>query len=104
MGQQHVPSMECESQLGLDSLGSGHRWNLGCHWRGDGGSRLFAPALYIHAIHALLRAIWVDLVCRRPVRAGADAFAQLGPAREILLREHYDLPVLGPALCNSAIA
>ena len=39
-------------------------------------SWLSTPALHLHAIHALLRTVWVDLVCSRPVCPGADAFAR----------------------------
>ena len=103
MGKQHVPSMEHEPKLVFGSLELGYRRCVSHRCAVDIVGRLSAPSVHLHAFHALLRTVWVDLVCSRPVCAGADAFARLGPTGKIVLREHDGLPVLGPAVRNPAI-
>src|SRR5215469_3220828 len=66
--------------------------------------RLFATAYHVHALYALLCAVWGNLVRGWAVCAGADAVEGLRPDGKIVLYKHDDLPVLGPALRNPAIA
>ena len=54
----------------------GYWWCVGYRRWTDNTRRLSASPFHLHAVHALLRAVWIDLVCGRPVRPGADAFAR----------------------------
>ena len=80
-------------------------WRHLCHrcWA-DYAGRLLNSPLYLHPFHALLRPVRIDPVCGRPLCSRVDPIARARPIGQNLLREHDDLPVLGPAVCNLAIA
>ena len=73
-----------------------------CCWA-DNADRLLNPPLHLHLVHALLRPVRIDLVCRRSVCPGLDPIARARPTGQNLLREHDGLPMLGPLVRNLAI-
>ena len=64
---------------------------------------LILPFTYT-LVHALLRPLRIDPVRGRSVCPGLDPIARARPTGQNLLREHDDLPVLGPAVRNLAVA
>ena len=72
-------------------------------WANNAGRLLNSP-LYLHPFHALLRPVRIDPVCGRTLCSCVDPIAGARPIGQNLLREHDDLPMLGPAVRNPAIA
>ena len=70
--------------------------------RADNAGWLPDPALCLHLVHTLLCAVRLDLVCSRSVCTGIDTVTWTRPIRQNVLRQHDDLPVLGPALRDPA--
>src|SRR5664279_568511 len=104
MGKQPVPSMELKPQLVFCSLELGD-WRYISHRRwADNAGRLLNPSLHLHTVHSVLRLVRIDLVRSRTACPGLDPIAWTRTTGQNLLREHDDLPVLGPAVRNPAIA
>src|SRR5664279_6045100 len=104
MGKQPVPSMELKPQLVFCSLELGDwRYISHCCWA-DNAGRLPDPPIHLHLVHALLRPVRLNFVCSRTACPGLDPIAWTRTTGKNLLREHDDLPVLGPAVRNPAIA
>ena len=81
----------------------GYRRHLGHRCWADNVNRLPNPPLHLHLVHALLRPVRIDLVRSRSVCPGLDPLARARPSGQNLLREHDDLPMLGPLVRNLAI-
>src|SRR5271157_5083612 len=96
--------MEFKPQLVFIPVESGYWRRLFYYCWAYNAGRLPNSSFYLHAVHALLRPIWVDPVCGRSLCIGLDPIARARTTGQDLLREHDDLPVLGPLVRNLAIA
>src|SRR5215469_3979603 len=73
------------------------------HRRAADARRLFTATHHVHALYAVLRTIWGDLVRGWAICAGANAIQGPGPDGKVVLYKHDDLPVLGPALRHPTV-
>ena len=91
-------------QLVFFPMESGYRRHIGNRCWADNADRLLNSPLHLHLVHALLRPLRIDPVRGRSVCPGLDPIARARPTGQNLFREHDDLPVLGPAVRNLAVA
>src|SRR5271157_3053480 len=102
MGKQPVPSMELKPELVFCSLELGDWRYISDRCWSDNAGRLLNPPLHLHLVHSVLRLVRIDLVRSRTACPGLDPIAWTRTTGKNLLREHDDLPVLGPAVRNPA--
>ena len=86
----------------LWNLGNGR--HLGHRCWADNAGRLPDTPVHLHLVHAVLRPVRIDPVCGRSLCAGLDPIPWARPTGQNLLREHDDLPMLGPLVRNPAVA
>ena len=103
-GNSLSQAWQLKPQLVFFPMELGYRRRLGHRCWADNADRLLNPPLHLHLVHALLRPVRIDLVCGRSLCPGLDPIPWARPTGQNLLREHDDLPVLGPAVRNPASA
>ena len=103
-GNSLSQAWQTKPQLVFFPVELGNRRHLGHRCWADNADRLPDPPLHLHLVHALLRTVRIDPVCGRSLCTGLDPIPWARPTGQNLLREHDDLPVLGPLVRNPASA